>query len=348
MSAFLLSIFFTPLVIEKLKQRQFGQRVREDGVKEHLKKTGIPTMGGIIILLSICINIILWCQLNIPVLFSLFALLSMGTLGFIDDFTKITRDRSLGLTSRQKIIWQILFALIFVTAFTFLPQLNKSSFSFGMTGFKIPLSQTVLGIPYFQMLDIGYFFIPFAMIVLIGSTNAVNLTDGLDGLASGVIITSTLPYIGIAYVVGNIKYSKHLKIIYVPGMGECCILLAIVVGAVLGFLWFNAYPAEIFMGDTGSLSLGALIGSISILTRQELLLVVIGGIFVVEALSVIIQVLSFKLRNGKRVFRMAPIHHHFELLGWAEPKVVFRFWIIAMMLSLGGLALLGSNLLVFH
>ncbi len=326
-TAFVISIVLTPWVIRRLQAMQIGQEVREQGVARHREeKQGTPTMGGFVILVSMLISSIFWARFS-PFTFTvLLALICLGALGFTDDFLKVTRKKSDGLKARTKILGQIGFSAGLGTYLYFSELIPATLF--------VPLAN--LEIP------VGPFYIGFVMLVIVGSSNAVNLTDGLDGLATGVLIWVAMAYAGIAYVAGRADFSQHLSIPYVPGAGELAIASAAMVGACVGFLWYNSYPAEVFMGDTGSLALGGVIGTVAVLTKNEILLVVIGGIFVIEALSVMIQVGSFKLRK-KRVFRMAPIHHHFELLGWKEPKVVIRFWIITIMLALLGLSLLGLN-----
>ncbi|MBI4870511.1 MAG: phospho-N-acetylmuramoyl-pentapeptide-transferase [Candidatus Riflebacteria bacterium] len=326
-TAFLICIILTPWVIGRLKAMQIGQQVREQGVQSHRSaKQGIPTMGGIVILVSILIATIFWAKFTpytVPVLASL---VWLGLIGFVDDFQKVAKRKSDGITAVAKILGQAGFAAALALYLYQSQAFSKSVF--------VPLVRGDWA------LGLGY--VAFVMVVVIGSSNAVNLTDGLDGLATGVLMWVALAYCGIAYVAGRSDFSHHLAIPYCPGAGELSVACAAMVGACVGFLWYNTHPAEVFMGDTGSLALGGAVGTVAVLTRQELLLVIIGGIFVVEALSVMVQVGSFKLR-GKRVFKMAPIHHHFELLGWAEPKVVIRFWILTIMLALLGLSLLGLN-----
>lgn len=331
-TGFLISISLTPWAISRLSRLRIGQSVREDGVQSHLEtKQGIPTMGGLIILVSVLISTAVWAQPGRLVLLVVLAFLTMGMLGFGDDFTKVVTGHSSGVSARMKLVAQALFALglgVYLSLTDWIPHQTLE------TSLFVP----IIGHAY----DLGWFFIPFVMVVVVGTSNSVNLTDGLDGLAAGVIVWVTMAYAGIAYVAGNRIFSAHLAIPYVPGAGELTIVCAALIGACVGFLWYNAYPASIFMGDTGSLSMGAALGTVAVLVKNEVLLVLIGGIFVVEAISVMIQVGSYRIR-GKRVFRMAPIHHHFELLGWAEPKVVIRFWIITIMLALTGLSLLGLN-----
>lgn len=325
-TAFFLVYFLMPYFIRFMKEKQFGQIVREEGPSHHKVKTGTPTMGGIVIVGSVLLSTLLWCNLtNYLVWIVLFILLSFGFIGFLDDFLKIKRKKNLGLRAREKILAQ----LIIVSVFYFI--LFK--------GFNFP---TTLNFPFFKKLviDIGSFYLIFSMLVIIGSSNAMNLTDGLDGLAIVPFIIVAGCYSIFSYVAGHIKFASYLYLPYIPYAGELAILCAILVGAGLGFLWYNAHPAEIFMGDVGSLALGASLGAIAIIVKQEFLLVIAGGLFVLEAISVILQVGYFKLTKGKRIFRMAPLHHHFELKGWPENKVVVRFWIISLMFGLIALSTL--------
>lgn len=311
----------------KLKQGK-GQPIREDGPESHLlTKKGTPTMGGVMILSSMVISTLLWADWkNQYVWIVLFMTLGYGLIGFMDDFLKVTKRNTKGLSGRKKLIGQFGLALV---AGVWIQAIAPE----GM--------QHHVAVPFLKeyMIDIGFLYLPFVMLVMVGASNAVNLTDGLDGLAIVPIMIALTSFSLIAYVVGNSVFSEYLQLKGVPGTGELCVLCSAFVGAGLGFLWYNAPPAMVFMGDTGSLASGGAIGAISVITRHELVLVIIGGLFVVEALSVIVQVASFKM-TGKRVFRMAPIHHHFEKLGWAEPTVVIRFWIIAFVLALIGLSTL--------
>ena len=302
--------------------------IREDGPDDHLiKKIGTPTMGGIIILIGILLGTLLWSDLNNHYIwFLILVLTSFGILGAIDDFLKIKKKSSAGLSSRLKFIIQIILALIAII------YLNQN------------IDNTIiknLYFPFFKnlILNLGIFFVPFSIFIIIGSSNAVNLTDGLDGLATVPVILVATSFALISYVVGNMVFSNYLQIPYIEGVGEVAIFCGAIMGSCLGFLWYNAPPAAIFMGDTGSLALGGALGAIAVSIKHEIVLAIIGGIFVVEAMSVIIQVLVYKVTK-KRVFLMAPIHHHFEKLGWAEPQIVIRFWIIAVILALIGLATL--------
>ncbi|MCK4507052.1 MAG: phospho-N-acetylmuramoyl-pentapeptide-transferase [Desulfuromonadales bacterium] len=324
-TALVISFLLGPWLIEKLSSLQLGQTIRRSGPESHFKKEGTPTMGGSLILFAIVLPTLLWADLtNMYVWLVLFVTVGYGIIGFVDDLLKIRKKNSDGLSARKKMFWQMLIA-----------------FGVGMILMVYPGFQTTLAFPFFKSLnpDLGWFYVPFAMLVIIGASNAVNLTDGLDGLAIGPVIIAAGAYLLFAYVAGHATLSSYLQIDGVKGAGELSILCGAMVGAGLGFLWFNTYPAQVFMGDVGSLSLGGAIGTIAVITKQEIVLVIVGGIFVMEALSVIVQVASFRL-YGKRVFRMAPIHHHFELKGWPEPKIIVRFWIISIILALIGLSTL--------
>lgn len=328
-TALFLSFYIGPKVIRWLKSKQAeGQPIRLDGPESHIiSKKGTPTMGGLMILISVTISTLLWSDLKNPYMWIvLLVMLSFGMVGFFDDYLKLTKRNSKGLSSRKKILWQAVFSLVAVLLIQMV---------------ATPTLASHISVPFFKniLIDAGIFYIPFAMIVLIGASNAVNLTDGLDGLAIVPIMIVAGCFALIAYLIGRTDFSGYLQLNFVVGAGELAVFCAALVGASLGFLWFNAQPAEVFMGDTGSLSLGGALGAISVITKHEFVLAIIGGLFVVEALSVIIQVISFKTR-GKRVFRMAPIHHHFEKIGWSESKVVIRFWIIACIFALLGLATL--------
>ncbi len=315
-------------LIKIFSQRDITGPIRQDGPIDHIvKKSGTPTMGGIIIIIGMLISTLLWADLsNIYVWSLIFISLSLGMLGFVDDLLKIKHRNSSGLNSKLKFFGQFLIGLITLFIIIYFSEheyLNNIYF------------------PFFKniILDLGIFFIPFGLFVIIGSSNAVNLTDGLDGLATVPIMLVALSFTFISYVVGNVIFSDYLKIQYIPDVGETAIFCGAIVGSCLGFLWYNAPPAKIFMGDTGSLSLGGSLAAVAIIVKHEIVLAIIGGLFVLETVSVIIQVISFKL-TGKRVFMMAPIHHHFEKKGWAESTIVIRFWIIAIILALIGLATL--------
>ncbi len=302
--------------------------IRDDGPEEHIvKKIGTPTMGGVIILIGLLVSVLCWGDLtNINILFCIYIAVSFGVLGAFDDYKKIKHSNSFGVSSKFKIISQIILAVIGVCFFVYyVDNQNIANLYF----------------PFFKnlIINLGWFFIPFAVFVLIGSSNAVNLTDGLDGLATVPVILVAGCFAFISYVTGNIVFSDYLQIPYIEGTGEISIFCGAIIGSCLGFLWFNAPPAKIFMGDTGSLSLGGSLGAVGIITKHEIVLAITGGLFVLEAVSVMVQVISFKI-TGKRIFRMAPIHHHFEKKGWPESTVVIRFWIISIILAMIGLATL--------
>ena len=325
LTALLISFIIGPRMIKRLQVNQLGQPVREDGPETHLLKAGTPTMGGTLILAAISISTVLWANLeNIYVWIVLFVTLSFGVIGYVDDYKKLILQDPAGISAKQKLFWQSAAALIAAVALYVTATDDV---------------QTSLLIPYFKDLAIplGMFQIVVTYFFIVGFSNAVNLTDGLDGLAimPTVLVGGALGI--LAYVTGNINFAGYLGIPYVSGTGEILVFCTALAGAGLGFLWFNTYPAQVFMGDIGALSLGAALGAVAVVVRQEIVLVIMGGVFVVETLSVMIQVGSFKL-TGKRVFRMAPLHHHFELKGWAEPKVIVRFWIITVILVLIGLA----------
>ncbi len=307
-----------------LQKLQITQAIRKDGPQSHQAKAGTPTMGGVLILFCCLTSVLLWMDFaNLSVWLVMWLFFAFAGIGFYDDFRKL-RYGSRGLPGRYKFLLQCVFAG--VAAWTIVSQFNPD---------------TRLAFPFFKTFrpDLGWFYVPFAIFLIVGASNAVNLTDGLDGLATGPSITSFLTFAILAYAAGNAKIATYLQIPSIPGSGELAIFCGAIVGALMGFLWFNTYPAEIFMGDTGSLSLGAALGFLALVTKNEILLSVIGGIFVLETLSVMTQVLSFKL-TGKRIFLMAPIHHHFELKGWDEPKVIVRFWIISFVLALAALSTL--------
>lgn len=328
LTALMVGLFCGPAMISWLKNLQLGQVVRDDGPQSHLTKSGTPTMGGVLILLGIFSSCLLWGDLRQPALWVvLLVMLSFGAVGWVDDYRKVVRKSSKGLPARWKYFWQSLIAFL---AIIFLCMSES-----------IPL-QTELTIPFFKnvFINLGMFFPLLAYFVIVGSSNAVNLTDGLDGLAI-MPIAMVAGALGIfAYASSNAVFAHYLSIPFVPNTGELTIFCSAVVGAGLGFLWYNSYPAQVFMGDVGSLALGASLGALAILVRQELVLLIMGGIFVLETISVILQVGYFKATGGKRIFRMAPLHHHFELKGWSEPKVIVRFWILTVIFVLCGLATL--------
>jgi phospho-N-acetylmuramoyl-pentapeptide-transferase len=343
LTAMFLAFVFGPWLIRKLRELQIGQFIREEGPEAHQKKAGTPTMGGVLIVLSTLVPTLLWADLtNRFVLLAIFALLAFATIGFVDDYAKVSKQRNLGLTSRKKFSLQILVSFIIGTGLLALA--TRSAYS---TELVFPFLKRVHpDLVIHSLLSSAHLwplaFIPFLIfvsIVIAGSSNAVNLTDGLDGLAIGCTVIAAGALTILTYVSSNYRWATYLEIGYIPRVGELTVFCGALVGASLGFLWYNAHPAEVFMGDVGSLSLGGTLGFIAVVIKQEILLFFVGGIFVIEALSVILQVGSFKLR-GKRIFRMAPIHHHFELIGWSESKVIVRFWIIALIFALFALTTL--------
>jgi phospho-N-acetylmuramoyl-pentapeptide-transferase len=328
-TAALFVFLFGPWIIDHLRLRQGkGQPIREDGPQSHLiAKRGTPTMGGLMILSGLVVSTLLWANLRNPYVWIVLAVtLGFGFVGFYDDYLKVTKQTHAGFSGRTRLAIEAIIAGAACLAMIWIG--------------RPPLASS-LAVPFFKdfLLNFGWFFVIFAAFIIVGAGNAVNLTDGLDGLAIVPVMIASLCFAAIAYVVGNAVLADYLQLNFVPGTGELAILCGAVVGAGLGFLWFNAPPASIFMGDTGSLGLGGLIGSVAVATKHEIVLGIVGGLFVLEAVSVIVQVLSFKL-TGKRVFRMAPLHHHFEQKGWTEPQVVIRFWIISVMLALAGLSTL--------
>jgi phospho-N-acetylmuramoyl-pentapeptide-transferase len=325
LTALLISLVLGPLFINGLKRLQMGQVVRTEGPQTHLKKSGTPTMGGVLILFSMLVSILLWADLSSPTLWiTVMVTVAYGVLGFVDDYKKVVKKNTKGLSARQKLLGQFLVAGL--AAYLFMTY--------------TPVNDT-LRVPFLKnfVLNLSWLYVPFCMCVIVGASNAVNLTDGLDGLAIGPVITTAGTFLVLAYVAGNVKIAEYLEIPYIAGVGELSVYAAAMAAAGLGFLWFNTHPAQVFMGDVGSLSLGGGIGALAVATKNEFLLIIVGGVFVMEALSVMIQVASFKTR-GKRVFRMAPIHHHFELKGWPEPKVIVRFWIISILLAIVALSTL--------
>lgn len=324
-TALLVSLLLGPKFIRWLKGLQMGQVVRDDGPQSHLKKSGTPTMGGVLILFSMLVSLLLWADLSSKgIWIVMFVTFAYGVIGWVDDYRKVVHKNPKGLSARQKMFFQLIVAGI--ASYLFL---------------KFTAVNSELRVPFFKnfVWDMGWLYVPFAMCVIVGASNAVNLTDGLDGLAIGPVITTSGTFLLLAYVAGHVKIAEYLEIPYIAGSGELSVYAAAMAAAGLGFLWFNAHPAQVFMGDVGSLSLGGGIGALAVVTKNEILLLIVGGVFVMEALSVMIQVTSFKTR-GKRVFRMAPIHHHFELKGWPEPKVIVRFWIISILLAIVGLSTL--------
>jgi len=330
LTAFVLTLALAPWVIRWLKSLKVGQRIRQkeevrDLYELHRHKDGTPTMGGLLILLSFGGAVLLWGDLlNLKLILALGVTLALGALGFLDDLAKLRANRSLGLTARAKLAWQILVGVAFASILLMDPSYPK-----------------FLEIPFLKgpAAGLGYWVLPFIVLVVVGTSNAVNLTDGLDGLAIGCAVMIALCMTAMSYLTGHRVFADYLWIPYVPGAGELAVFCAALAGAGMGFLWYNSHPASLFMGDTGSLALGGAIGAVAVLIKKELLLVLVGGIFVIEALSVIVQVVSFRL-SGRRVFRMAPLHHHFQLIGWPESKVTIRFWIVGAVLALLSLSTL--------
>ena len=328
LSALAISLVLGPWMVRKLRGFQIGQVIRTDGPTSHKPKAGTPTMGGLLILTATLVPTLLWARLsNVYVWIAVLTTAAFGAVGFADDYLKIVRRSHHGLRPRYKLLCQLLVGSAFGATLIVLAQQN--------------LYSTQLVFPFFKRLNpnLGWVYLPFAVFVLVAESNAVNLTDGLDGLAISVVAIAAAAFTALTYVVGNRALADYLLLAHFPQMAELTIFCGSLVGASLGFLWYNSYPAEIFMGDVGSLALGAALGTVAILIKQELLLVIVGGVFVLEALSVVIQVASFKL-TGKRVFRMAPLHHHFELSGWSEPKVISRFVIVAIVFALFSLTTL--------
>ncbi|MDC7242212.1 MAG: phospho-N-acetylmuramoyl-pentapeptide-transferase [Spirochaetales bacterium] len=325
-TALLISFMFGPRVIKMLTRLKLGQEVRDDGPETHLSKAGTPTMGGVLIVLSVTVSVLLWQDLKeFYTWVTLIALVGFGVLGFFDDYLKITRKSSEGLRSSFKLWGQLLISTVIMVVL----YLFRNDHT------------TLLYLPFFKnaILDLGILYIPFGVFWLVGFSNAVNLTDGLDGLATGLMIIALIAFTAIAYLSGHAVFADYLQIPFLKGSGELTVVTFAMLGACVGFLWFNCHPSEIMMGDTGSLSMGGFIATLSLILKKEILLVIIGGVFVVETVSVMIQVYSFK-KTGKRVFKMAPLHHHFELSGWAESKVVARFWILGGLFAILGLSTL--------
>lgn len=326
-TALLISFVLAPWIIRKLKKLSMTQYVRDDGPKTHLDKTGTPTMGGILIILSVVISVLMWGDLsNKFVLIMLLAITGFGLIGLVDDYLKVVKKNPKGLKGWYKFGAQIALALII-----------------GFMFYHDPGDPYIanLSIPFFKswLIDLGWFYIPFSILVIVGSSNAVNLTDGIDGLAIGLVGIACLANGALIYISGHAGFSEYLHVLFLPRVGELTVFCGAMFGAALGFLWYNSHPAEIFMGDVGSLGLGGALGTLAVISKQEIVLALVGGIFVIETFSVIIQVLSYKL-TGKRVFKMAPIHHHFEEKGWPEAKVIVRFWIVGIILAMMSLATL--------
>jgi phospho-N-acetylmuramoyl-pentapeptide-transferase len=344
-TALLIALFIGPYVIQKLREFQIGQYIREDGPQSHLKKSGTPTMGGVLILIAILVPTILWSDPANPYVWvTVFSTLAFGAIGFADDYIKVVQRRSMGLTFRQKIFFQALAASMVAAVLVGLQQFNIFSTRLTVPFIKawrpdLQWHMWPATLPHLAILAFVPFVL-FVMFVLVGSSNAVNLTDGLDGLAIGCTIIAAGALAVLTYVSGHVVFADYLELQRMPMVGELTIFCGSMVGASIGFLWYNAHPAEVFMGDVGALGLGGAIGTVAIIIRQELLLPFIGGIFVLEAISVVLQVGSYKFRNKKRIFKMAPLHHHFEQLGWAESKVIARFWIGALVFALFALTTL--------
>ncbi|MGB6975521.1 MAG: phospho-N-acetylmuramoyl-pentapeptide-transferase [Terracidiphilus sp.] len=344
-TALLIALLIGPYVIQKLREFQIGQYIREEGPQSHQKKSGTPTMGGVLIVIAILLPTVLWSMPDNPfVWITVFSTVAFGAIGFADDYIKVVKRRSLGLTARAKLFWQALAAALVALALIVLAQFKMFS-----TQLTVPFIKSwhpdllwhwwPATLPHLALLAFVPF-VAFVVFVLMGSTNAVNLTDGLDGLAIGCTIIAAGALTVLTYVSGHVVFADYLELQRMPMVGELSVFCGSIVGASIGFLWYNAHPAEIFMGDVGSLALGGAIGTVAVIIRQELLLPFIGGIFIVEALSVMLQVGSYKLRNKKRIFKMAPLHHHFEQIGWDESKVIVRFWIGALVFALFALTTL--------
>lgn len=315
-------------MIRVLQKYQIGERIRKHGPQQHNVKSGTPTMGGLLIIFAFLVSTLLWANLsNSYIWIVIFSAIGFGAIGLFDDIYKLRKGD--GLTVREKLFYQTILALV-VAVFLVYFDPNRAEFA------------TKLSVPFFKQFqpDLGWGYVLLIVFIIVGTSNAVNLTDGLDGLAIGPIIIATLTYTGIVYVCGHYKFAQYLGIFYIRDAGEVAVLSSAVLGASLGFLWYNSYPAQVFMGDVGSLSLGGVLGTIAVISKHELLLILVGGIFVIEALSVIIQVAYFKYTGGKRFFKMAPLHHHFEQCGWSEPKVIVRFWIISIVLAMISLSTL--------
>ena len=344
LTALFLSLLLGPWMIRKLRQLSFGQHIREEGPRSHQKKAGTPTMGGLLIVTSIVVPTLLWADLTNPYIWlALLGLIGFGAIGFLDDYTKITRKRNLGLTARQKFWAQIVCAMIIGFFLLLLHAHQAYSTNINVPFFK-QFKPPLLIEPWtksYWTYPLAFLpFYVFIVFVMVGSSNSVNLTDGLDGLAIGVMTIASAAMTALTYVSSNVVLSKYLDLAHLPRSQELTVFCGTMVGACLGFLWYNCHPAEVFMGDVGSLALGGGMGIVAVLIKQEVLLLFIGGVFVIEALSVILQVGSYKLRNGKRIFKMAPIHHHFEALGWSESKVIVRFWIAGIVMALFALTTL--------
>jgi phospho-N-acetylmuramoyl-pentapeptide-transferase len=324
LTALFLVLALGPWTIERLRRLQVGQYIREEGPRDHKAKAGTPTMGGVLILAGVLVPTLLWADLtNLKIWIVVLATLAFAAIGFADDYIKVVAKRSLGLTARKKLALQFAVGLTVGLAVTYLAQVEPREYS------------TRVVFPFFKQVvpDLGILYVVFAILLLTLSSNAVNLTDGLDGLAIGTTLIAAAAFTGLAYLSGHARFADYLDLLFRPGTGELTVFCGAMVGASMGFLWWNCYPAQVFMGDVGSLALGGALGTVAILIKQELLLFVVGGLFMIEAFSVMIQVASFRL-TGRRVFRMSPLHHHFELSGWKEPQIIIRFWIVAFVFAL--------------
>ncbi|MGA2326053.1 MAG: phospho-N-acetylmuramoyl-pentapeptide-transferase [Bryobacteraceae bacterium] len=344
MTALFLCLVLGPWLIGKLRQFQIGQHIREDGPTSHQKKAGTPTMGGVLIVISIVVPTLMWASLANPYIWiALFGIVSFGAIGFWDDYAKLRRKQNLGITAWRKFGAQCIVALVIGGLLLLLRAHGAYSTAMNVPffkGFKPGLViEPLLGNPFTYVFAFFFFFL-FLMLVIVGTSNGVNLTDGLDGLAIGLMLVASAAMTALTYTTGHAEFARYLDLVRLPPAGELTIFCGAMTGACLGFLWYNCHPAEIFMGDVGSLSLGGSLAVVAILIKQEILLVFIGGVFVLETLSVILQVGSYKLRGGKRVFKMAPLHHHFEALGWAESKIIVRFWITGLVMALFALTTL--------
>ena len=325
LTALFICFVIGPWLIDKLARFQIEQSIRDDGPQSHMKKQGTPTMGGTLILFAVIVSTLMWTDLaNTYIQLILAITVSFGTIGFYDDYRKIRSKSSNGLRGKYKLTLQMLISMII-----------------GIILYKSNNFPTTITVPFFKDIlpDLGVYYVIFVMFVISGTSNAVNLTDGLDGLAIGPVIITAATYLLFAYVTGHVKFADYLQLRFITGVSELSIFCGAIVGSGLGFLWFNTYPAQIFMGDVGSIALGGVLGTLAIITKQEIALAIVGGVFVLETVSVIVQVVSFKT-TGKRVFQMAPLHHHYELKGWAEPKIIVRFWIISIILALGAISTL--------
>lgn len=327
LTALVVTFMIAPAVIAWLKKISMTQQIRDEGPKSHYSKAGTPTMGGVIILSAITLSMLMWGNFrNVYTVIAMLSLLGFGGIGFVDDYLKAVKKNSKGLSALRKFGAQMAIALA-ISIFLYANPHDPYN--------------SVLSIPFFKkwLFDLGVFYVPFSVFVIVASSNAVNLTDGIDGLAIGLVAIATMANVALVYVSGHALFAKYLQVLYLPGIGELTVFCGAMVGAALGFLWYNAHPAEVFMGDVGSLGLGGALGTVAVITKHEIVLAFVGGIFVIETVSVILQVASFKL-TGRRIFKMAPIHHHFELKGWPEPKVIVRFWIMGIILALFSLATL--------